>query len=88
MSEVKICQSCAMPMDEANLFGTQADGTPCEDYCRYCYTGGQFTKEETMEEMAESCIPFLLEDHVYPDEASARTGMLQLLPGLKRWARS
>ena len=47
--EQKICQSCAMPIDEST-FGTEADGSKNQEYCHYCYANGQFTKECTMDE--------------------------------------
>ena len=34
--EQKICQSCAMPIDEST-FGTEADGSKNQEYCHYCY---------------------------------------------------
>ena len=46
--EQKICQCCAMPIDETT-FGTEADGSKNEEYCQYCYADGHFTKECTMD---------------------------------------
>lgn len=31
-----ICQSCRMPMDREELFGTNADGSKNADYCMHC----------------------------------------------------
>ena len=50
--EQKICQCCAMPIDEST-FGTEADGSKNQDYCLYCYKNGHFTKDCTMDEMIE-----------------------------------
>ena len=50
--EQKICQCCAMPIDEST-FGTEADGSKNQDYCLYCYKNGHFTKNCTMDEMIE-----------------------------------
>ena len=41
--EQKICQCCAMPIDETT-FGTEADGSKNEEYCQYCYADGHFTQ--------------------------------------------
>ncbi len=60
--EVKICQSCGMPMKEEEQFGKNADSSKNDEYCCYCYPNGAFSKEETMEEMIECCIPFVLQD--------------------------
>lgn len=81
----QICQSCGMPMEEG-LFGQNADGSRNEEYCKYCYPNGAFSKDETMEEMIESCIPFLVGKD-FPDEETARKVMEEELPKLKRWSK-
>ncbi len=81
----EICQSCGMIMN-SNEHGTNADGTVNADYCRYCYQEGRFGKDETMEEMIESCIPFRINDTDCPDAESARNKMMKTFPVLKRWA--
>ena len=86
MENMKFCQSCAMPLAKAEDLGTNADGSPNEDYCRYCYKAGKFEAECTMEEMVEGCIPFCRE-HYGSDEA-ARAAMLAFFPQLKRWANA
>lgn len=81
------CQSCGMPMEKEELLGTEADGVKSTDYCVYCYTGGAFKKpDETMEEMIETCIPFMKEAGMPEEEA--RRILNEQLPGLKRWAVS
>lgn len=81
------CQSCAMPMENPEDFGTEKDGSASADYCRYCYQQGAFTKEETMEEMIESCVPFLIEAGNAKTPEEARAQMMAYIPKLKRWAR-
>ena len=88
MIDQKFCQSCAMPMTEDSLFGTNIDGSKNEDYCCYCYQKGGFISEETMEEMIEICIPSTLEAGVYSDADAARTAMLEYFPTLKRWKKA
>lgn len=80
-----ICQSCGMPMTAEEHFGKNADGSKNEDYCIYCYPNGAFGKDETMEEMVETCIPFMLEDGTCTTAEEAREGLLKYLPTLKRW---
>ncbi len=82
---VTYCQSCSMPLVGAEDFGTEADGSASRDYCQYCYNGGAFSKEETMEEMIESCIPFSRER--YESDEAARADMMTYFPKLKRWAK-
>ncbi len=83
---MKICQSCAMPMDETGeMYGTEQDGTKTDAYCTYCYHEGKFTQEMSMEQMIEFCIPFMMQNAEMTEE-DARRMMQGALPGLKRWA--
>lgn len=86
--ELFVCQSCAMPMKEASEFATHADGSQNTEYCIHCLQNGEFTTQETMEEMIETCIPFTLQAGVYKDEATARASMLAFFPSLKRWSEA
>lgn len=82
---IPLCQSCSMPMANPEDFGTETNGCRSTEYCRHCYNTGAFTKDETMEEMIESCIPFSRE--YYGSDEAARKAMLEHFPKLKRWAR-
>ena len=84
MENMRLCQSCAMPMTD-EVLGTNADGTKNEDYCHYCYKDGAFTTDETMEQMIETCVPFMVKAGM--SEKVARAQMNELLPQLKRWAK-
>ena len=58
----KFCQCCGMPMgDTDELYGTNADGSKNEEYCKYCFENGAFTFHGTMEEMIEVCVPHMVE---------------------------
>ena len=37
-----ICQCCGMPLSEDGMISREPDGSFNEDYCRWCYTGGDF----------------------------------------------
>ena len=82
-----ICQSCGMTMNK-NEHGTNMDGSVSEDYCKYCFNGGKFGKDETMEEMIESCVPFWVNEAEGIDESAARDKMLAIFPELKRWKKA
>ena len=85
MSEA-YCQSCGMPLGEGEeMRGSEADGSPSRDYCKYCYEKGRFLADCTMEEMIEVCIqPMVKADsHITPQQA--RTAMTQFFPTLRRW---
>lgn len=82
--EENICQSCGMPITDDSLKGTEADGSKSAEYCCYCYQNGKFGKDETMEEMIESCIPFMTDDGSMTAE-EARKELYKVIPNLKRW---
>ena len=83
----KFCQSCAMPISDDNLFGTNTDGSKNEEYCKYCFKDGKFTSDMSMEEMMNFCIEKMTEVHpdIDKDEASAMMG--EVFPKLKRWQK-
>lgn len=83
--DMKFCQSCGMPLTAPEQYGTQADGSPSEDYCSYCYKNGQFTGEMTMDEMIDFCTPMMVKGNPGMTEEQAREQMHQFFPMLKRW---
>lgn len=79
------CQSCAMPMEKPELFGTNADGSKSADYCSYCFLNGKFTQPDiTMQQMIDQCVKHMAEQKIMP-EKQARELMTKYLPALKRW---
>ncbi len=80
-----ICQSCGMAMHNSD-FGRNADGSVNTDYCKYCYPDGKFDKDETMEEMIESCVPFYVGEE-YDTTEDARRYLEKLYPTLSRWKK-
>lgn len=80
-----ICQSCGMPMEQENQFGTNKENKLVQEYCIHCYKDGTFTNPDiTLEEMIDICVPFLVQNGM--EESAARTMMQQFLPNLKRWS--
>ncbi|CAB1245544.1 zinc ribbon domain-containing protein [Clostridium sp. MT-14] len=83
--EQKYCQSCGMPLSE-ELYGTDADSSKNHEYCVYCYENGAFKQPDiTMEEMIETCVPFMKKKGM--EEGEARALMQNCLPHLKRWKK-
>ena len=86
--EMKVCQSCGMPLTD-DVLGTNADGSKNEEYCIYCYKDGAFTGDFTMEEMAEFCTQFVDEYNKNTGQSLTREEykqmLLQYYPSLKRW---
>lgn len=87
MENKTFCQCCAMPMDKPEDFGTNADKSRNDDYCVYCMVDGNFTSNESMDEMIESCIQPCIDAGVYKTADEARASMQQFFPTLKRWAK-
>lgn len=86
-TEQKFCQSCGMPMgDTGELYGTNADGSKNEEYCKYCLEKGEFTFKGTMEELIEVCVPNMTAANPGMTEDAARRGMREWFPTLKRWS--
>lgn len=84
------CQSCGMPMQTEDQFGTNKDGSLNKDYCCYCYKNGAFLQDCTMEEMIAHCIQFLDKfndtSHTNFSKEEAVAQMRAYFPKLKRWA--
>ncbi len=78
-----ICQCCGMPLDDSS-FSREPDGTFNEEYCKWCYTDGNFVYT-TLEELTD-----FLVDHMsnkdWPAE-QARAFFEENLPRLNYWKR-
>lgn len=85
------CQSCGMPMQTSDQFGTNKDGSLNHEYCCYCYKNGAFLQDCTMDEMIEHCIKFLDEFNKGCDtrlsKEEAVEQMKKHFPKLKRWVK-
>lgn len=81
--DLKLCQSCGMPMASEDLFGTNTDGSLNEDYCKYCYEKGEFTAKVSMEEFIKMCSQFGGQAGMTGEEMKAYCE--KLFPTLKRW---
>ena len=76
-----ICQCCGMPLDDETL-SREPDGEINEDYCKWCYSGGEF-KYESAEELIDFCVNHMATDEWPADQVRAH--MEAVLPTLKRW---
>ena len=86
-ANMKFCQSCGMPLTPGVELGTEADGAHNPDYCSYCYKGGRFAGEMTMEEMIDFCTPMMVQANPGMTEEQAKAQMHQFFPMLKRWRK-
>ncbi len=78
-----ICQCCGMPLEAATT-SHEPDGAFNEDYCKWCYTDGEF-KYTSMEELIDFCASHMASE-AWP-EAQVRAHMQAVVPGLKHWKK-
>ena len=82
----RTCQSCGMPMDSEDDFGTEADGALSDDYCTHCYQNGAFTEPNiTIDGMAKVCGAIMSQLYAIPPKKAEEFSREQL-SCLKRWA--
>lgn len=79
------CQSCGMYLASDEDRAISPDGSPSQDWCRWCGIDGSEEPNESMEELIERCAPFMVESGAFKtiDEAVSLLGTV--LPQLKRW---
>lgn len=77
----RICQCCGMPLEE-DIISRNADGTPNEAYCKWCYADGVHTYHD-MDELINVCVNHMAGEEF--SEEQARAYMAQLLPTLDYW---
>jgi hypothetical protein len=80
-----ICQSCGMPLQKDEDFGTNKDSSKNDEYCHFCFKDGTFTDEGiTMEQKIEKIVT-IATTHMNMPEAQARSMANEIIPTLKRW---
>lgn len=86
----KVCQSCGMLLGDPAFYGTNADESRNEEYCIYCFAGGEFNENLTMEEMAAACVEMYAANTGAEGEElkEVQVKIAEFLPTLKRWRQS
>lgn len=74
-----ICQCCGMPLSDGDI-SREKDGLLNEEYCRWCYSGGEYMYHD-MDELIDVCVRNMA--GVPADEARAH--MQSMLPKLNYW---
>ena len=89
MEDVKMCQSCGMPLESEEMKGSNIDHSKSDDYCCYCYENGVFTQNISMEEMIETNLKYIDEWNKNSGQnmtvEEAREQLKEFMPSLKRW---
>ena len=83
--DIKICQSCAMPLTSEDLCGKNKDGSINADYCKYCYDNGEFLQKVSMEEFVEMCSKFGEQAGMTNEQMKEYCS--KVFPTLKRWKK-
>lgn len=77
-----ICQCCGMPLDDDSVISRETDSSFNEDYCKWCYTDGQFVYKN-IDELLDFLVSHMPNDNFTPEQA--RTYFSEQLPKLKHW---
>lgn len=78
------CQSCGMPLGPG-FFGTEADGSDTQVYCKFCYRDGAYVSPEmTMDEMLNLSVEQMVGQQGMPLEEATKAAH-EVIPTLERW---
>lgn len=83
MENIRICQSCGMPIKSDEMLGNNKDGSRSEDYCKYCYKDGEFIDKVPLDEYIEMCSKFGKQAGMTNQQM--KEYCQKLFPTLKRW---
>ena len=78
-----VCQCCGMPLEDGTT-SREPDGTFNEDYCKWCYTDGEF-KYSSIEQLIDFCVAHFASES-WPAE-QVRAHMEAVLPELAHWKK-
>ena len=78
-----ICQCCGMPLDDSTT-SHNPDGSFNEEYCKWCYTDGEF-KYTSKEQLIDFCAEHMATEE-WPAE-QVRAHMEAVVPNLKHWKK-
>ena len=78
-----ICQCCGMPLEDSTL-SREPDGSLNEEYCKWCYSGGEF-KYSSMEELIDFCVKHMANENW--SEEQVRAHMEAVVPQLRHWKK-
>lgn len=78
-----ICQCCGMPLEDAAI-SREPDGSFNEEYCKWCYAGGEF-KYDSKEQLIDFCVEHMASES-WPKE-QVRAHMEAVVPELKHWKK-
>ena len=72
-----------MPLDSDDMRGTEKNGSPSAEYCKYCYQNGAFINPTlSLKEMTNIVQTEMEKRHI---DAPIIKKAVDILPELKRW---
>lgn len=78
-----ICQCCGMPLDDSSI-SREPDGAFNEDYCKWCYSDGNFVYT-SLEELIDFLVGHMPNQKQPPEQT--RAFLEEQLPKLDYWKR-
>jgi hypothetical protein len=86
MDDKPRCQSCGMPLGDG-FYGSNADGSESQEYCKFCFQDGVFTDEGlTVDDMIEKSADHMTKEQGF-EAREARDLATGVIPSLKRWKK-
>ncbi len=76
-----VCQCCGMPLEDASI-SREPDGSFNEEYCKWCYSDGNFAYS-SMEELTDFLVGHMSNEQFPPEKA--REYFSAMLPTLNHW---
>ena len=78
-----ICQCCGMPLDDTTI-SREPGGAFNEDYCKWCYDGGEF-RYTSPAQLIDFCVAHMANEQWPPEQVRAH--MEAVVPNLKHWKK-
>ena len=78
-----ICQCCGMPLDDSTI-STDPDGAFNEEYCKWCYSDGQFAYND-IGQLTDFLAQHMSNDSTPPEQV--RSYLETMLPTLRHWQK-
>lgn len=79
-----VCQCCGMPLEDS-MISKEADGAFNEEYCKWCYTDGNFIYDN-IDDLIDFCTEHMANER-WPSE-QVRAYLKEVLPKLNYWKHS
>ena len=78
-----ICQCCGMPLEDENI-SKESNGEFNEEYCKWCYTDGEYTYH-SMDDLIDFCAGHMANENWSSEQV--RAYMKDMLPKLNYWKK-